>query len=315
VVVGICDLSPSLVEAFGDRWGVAGRYVDFPEMLAAARPDVVHVLTPPSSHRDLTLAALAQGAHVFVEKPIAPTLAEYLEMRDAALESGLMLVENYNYRFTDVVIGALRLCREGRIGDLVNMDATFTTSIAQAGGVYTDDWVEHFGHALPGGALQNFASHPLSFVLAAMNRPTRVAAVRRRRAVGGRSDDELRALLDDGRITASITLTSHSRPARVSYTLNGTEGSIEVDVIARRLHVDAPGGSLDTLRNGMRHGLGYVASTFTLGARAATGRHDYFEGLERLLGQFYRSIGSGGPAPISVGEMDDVNHVLHELFL
>ena len=34
-----------------------------------ARPDVIHVLTPPASHCKLTLEALGMGCHVFVEKP------------------------------------------------------------------------------------------------------------------------------------------------------------------------------------------------------------------------------------------------------
>ena len=42
----------------------------------ATRPDVIHILTPPSSHCPLALEALRLGCHVFVEKPMAETLEE-----------------------------------------------------------------------------------------------------------------------------------------------------------------------------------------------------------------------------------------------
>ena len=40
-------------------------------LLAEARPDVVHVCTPPAAHVAAALAALEAGAHVYVEKPFA----------------------------------------------------------------------------------------------------------------------------------------------------------------------------------------------------------------------------------------------------
>src|SRR4051812_6089116 len=43
------------------------------ELLAKARPDVVHVVTPPHTHGAVTRAALAAGAHVYVEKPFTLT--------------------------------------------------------------------------------------------------------------------------------------------------------------------------------------------------------------------------------------------------
>jgi len=93
----------------------------------------VHVLTPPQAHLDLTLMALEAGAHVFVEKPIAPTLEDYGRMRDAALERELLLCENYNYRFGRGVQKALEAVRSGALGDVVpveEMDAV-NTVVAQ----------------------------------------------------------------------------------------------------------------------------------------------------------------------------------------
>ena len=53
-------------------------------------------------------------------------------MRDLALDRGLLLVENLNYRFMDVVVEALALLEQGAIGELVNLDVTFTVGLAGA---------------------------------------------------------------------------------------------------------------------------------------------------------------------------------------
>src|SRR4249919_3309810 len=74
-LVGVVDSSPR-ARAWGERTlGVPAR-----RTLAAAlrheRPDVVLLVSPPETHRPLAEAALEAGAHVIVEKPLAPTLAD-----------------------------------------------------------------------------------------------------------------------------------------------------------------------------------------------------------------------------------------------
>jgi len=111
-IAGICDLDPLVGSAVAERYGIGPVFTDFGELLAEARPDAVHVLTPPASHRPLVLQALDAGAHVLVEKPIATTWDEYAEMRDAAAGAGLRLVENYNWRLSRPV----RRSEERRVG-------------------------------------------------------------------------------------------------------------------------------------------------------------------------------------------------------
>ena len=68
----------------------AGRpkiYSDFDEMLARERPDAVGIFTPNHLHCEFTVKALEAGAHVLVEKPMAPTAAAARMMVDAASES------------------------------------------------------------------------------------------------------------------------------------------------------------------------------------------------------------------------------------
>jgi predicted dehydrogenase len=313
-VVGICDLSETLARAVSERFGVRSVFTQFDEMLTETGPDVVHVLTPPQSHRELALQALERGMHVVVEKPIAPTWEDYVEMRDAARDRGLLLIENYNWRFVNVVRRALELKRTGRVGEVVNVEVSFGGVMQDPSDPLGDRDVAHFAHALPGGALQNFATHPISLALAFMDGFTGVAAWQRKLDPAWPSNDELKALLAAERSCGVIAVTRHAQPAHFTLAVRGTAGTIEVDLYNARLHMDAAGSGMVKVTNGLRHGMNYLGSTAALVAKTATARHDHFEGLQTLLAEFYDAVATSGPSPIPISEMDRVNEVVRELF-
>jgi predicted dehydrogenase len=71
-----------LAERYGCRY-----YADYREMLCDAQIDVVHVCTPHFAHKEIILAALAAGKHVFTEKPVALNPGEVKEIK-ARLRTG-----------------------------------------------------------------------------------------------------------------------------------------------------------------------------------------------------------------------------------
>ena len=85
-------------------------------MLAAEKPDLVTVATPPGAHRDAVIAALDAGAWVWCEKPPALSLAEYDEMAAHERAGGPYVSYVFQHRFG---AGAQRLRRhveEGTLG-------------------------------------------------------------------------------------------------------------------------------------------------------------------------------------------------------
>jgi predicted dehydrogenase len=313
-IVGICDLERSVVDAIGERYAIDARFTDFERMLAEAQPDVVHVLTPPQSHRTLVLAALEAGAHVVVEKPIAPTRGDYAAMRDAARAAELRLVENYNWRESSIVRRAREIARTGGIGEVVHVDVSFGGVLSGGAGPVGDRDVVHFSHGLPGGALQNFASHPVSIALAFTGPCTGVSAAQRRLDAAMRSDDELRALLAGERATALVSVTRHTEPPAFVLRVGGTRGSLEADLYNDRLFVAGPGGGGAKVANGVRHGLNLLGGAASLLAGTLTSRLDHFEGLEALLEDTYRAVATGGEPPVTAAEIDAVNEVMFKLF-
>ncbi|SNS90171.1 Gfo/Idh/MocA family protein [Tropicimonas sediminicola] len=74
------------------------RFRTFEEGLAEARPDLVCIATYSDSHADYACAAMEAGAHVFVEKPLATTVADAERVAETAARTGRKLVVGYILR-------------------------------------------------------------------------------------------------------------------------------------------------------------------------------------------------------------------------
>ena len=73
-------------------------YSDYNEALAATRPDAVCISTYPDTHESFAITALEQGCHVFIEKPLADSVAGAERVAAAARKAGKKLVVGYILR-------------------------------------------------------------------------------------------------------------------------------------------------------------------------------------------------------------------------
>jgi predicted dehydrogenase len=94
-IVGLVNRStPDLPEALR-AYPLAS---DFHEALTRLQPDLVSIATYSDSHADYAVAAMQAGAHVFVEKPLATTVADAERVAAAAEATGRKLVVGYILR-------------------------------------------------------------------------------------------------------------------------------------------------------------------------------------------------------------------------
>ncbi len=89
------------------------------------RPDAVIVCTPPATHLALARRAVDAGAHVFVEKPVAPVSDEVPELIDLARRRGRLLLVGFNLRFLPSLAVVKTLLDQGRIGRVHAVRAEF----------------------------------------------------------------------------------------------------------------------------------------------------------------------------------------------
>ena len=64
--MALCDTNLIRMESLGEEFDISSRFSCFEEMLRQFRPDAVHILTPPYSHKEIALSALGDGCHVFL---------------------------------------------------------------------------------------------------------------------------------------------------------------------------------------------------------------------------------------------------------
>ena len=96
-VVGVCSRNVAQVQLPPAlEW--AARYASFDEALREAKPDVVSINTFPDTHAAFAIRAMEAGAHVFVEKPLAETVADARRVVDAAVRMRRKLVIGYILR-------------------------------------------------------------------------------------------------------------------------------------------------------------------------------------------------------------------------
>ena len=98
-IVGVVSRGEKSRRALLDALGVDyPQFSDYREALAATKPDAVSINTYPDTHADYASQAFAAGCHVFLEKPVAPTVAEAEAVVAAAQRSGKKLVVGYILR-------------------------------------------------------------------------------------------------------------------------------------------------------------------------------------------------------------------------
>jgi UDP-N-acetylglucosamine 3-dehydrogenase len=91
-------------------------YADFDDMLARERPDAVGIFTPNNLHCEFTVKALSAGAHVLVEKPMAPTAADARKMVEAAAKAKRVLMVAMQRRFGGIERAIKDALTSGAIG-------------------------------------------------------------------------------------------------------------------------------------------------------------------------------------------------------
>ncbi len=98
---------------------------DWRALVAREDIDCVDITAPSNVHKEIALAAAANGKHIFCEKPLALNLADAREMLQAARKAGVRHQIGFNYRFAPALVLAKRMIEEGRLGKIFHVRGSF----------------------------------------------------------------------------------------------------------------------------------------------------------------------------------------------
>ncbi len=226
---------PERAEAIATKLEIPHYSADAHAILARDDVDMVVVSTPTSTHHDMLLAALAAGKHVLCEKPLASNQDEGRAMVEAAEASGLTVMCNFEFRFSEHRLHITQLLEAGQIGRPQSAIATLHFARPMSTGPL--DWRSRLD--MGGGALNEHCSHYFDALRGWMGDVTTVSAhvtaheMRRidpesRAVLTADADDFVSATLtfESGAVAIVGMVWSERVPASGMLHLTGTEGTI-----------------------------------------------------------------------------------------
>jgi predicted dehydrogenase/nucleoside-diphosphate-sugar epimerase len=229
-LVGVCDRDEQRAREAAAWSPTARAYQDFGAMLREARPDAVHILTPPTAHAALAIQAMEAGCHVLVEKPMALSVGEADAMIAAAQRNGVKLGTNHNYLYKPSVRRARQLVASGAIGEIVHVNSYYGLSGDRQ--EYEGAPGAHWSYRLPGGVFTDFLPHLIYLNLAFLGRIESVAGVTLGFGNGSsEAPTEMSALLRGTAGPGTMTISMLAKPYAKFVDIYGTKGIIHADLV------------------------------------------------------------------------------------
>ncbi|MCX7935307.1 MAG: Gfo/Idh/MocA family oxidoreductase, partial [Planctomycetota bacterium] len=128
MLVACCDVVKERAEQFAAQYGIKAVYTDYRRMLDREKLDAVTNVTPDAYHCPISLAVLKAGIPILCEKPLATSLAEAKRMAAAAKKARVINMVNFSYRNSCALQEAAVWIRQGKIGDLRHVEASYLQS-------------------------------------------------------------------------------------------------------------------------------------------------------------------------------------------
>jgi predicted dehydrogenase len=123
-VVAVAARDRARAERFAARHGIARVLDSYDAVLADPDVDAIYNPLPNGLHGTWTVRALAAGKHVLCEKPFTANADEAQSVADAALTSGLVVMEAFHYRYHPVAQRMIDVVASGEIGDLRHVESS-----------------------------------------------------------------------------------------------------------------------------------------------------------------------------------------------
>ncbi|WPO70272.1 MULTISPECIES: Gfo/Idh/MocA family oxidoreductase [unclassified Streptomyces] len=275
-LVGVCELKPLVGEELVG-FGAVEQSDDFAALLDTTGAAVAVVCTPIPTHTELALAAARRGVHVLLEKPPAPSYAEFRRMADGAAAAGTAVQIGFQSLGSHAIPAVRRLVADGAIGEVTGVggagvwvrDEAYFRRAPWAGRRRMD------GVDVVDGVLTNPLAHAVATALAlagsAAAEDVTDVETELFRAHAIESDDTscVRVSTADGaRVTVAATLCGHTSEEPY-VVVHGSEGRITFWYKQDRVQVRRGGtkstgspalyGRTDLLENLVEHLMGRAA--------------------------------------------------------
>lgn len=260
------------------------------ELLATETPQVVHIITPPSSHASLALAALRAGCHVYIEKPFTERVEDGQQILDEARERNLLVCAGHQLLYEPPTHLLERYIHS--VGRIAHLESYFSFRTVR--------------HA-PGGRrvlrpdhqLMDILPHPVYLLLHVLEQATEGRT--ELMALDLNHTGTVHALVRRGEVTGTLVVTLEGRPVESYLRVVGRNGALLADYVRgtmqRAIGPDSSG--IDKLVAPYRQAWQLGIGTASALARRILKRQRSYPGLAELFSAFYQAVRTKNPSPLS----------------
>jgi predicted dehydrogenase len=324
-IVGVCDCEELMARQLQERMNLPACFTDVRDLVNQARPDVVHITTPPQTHYAIGRFCLESGCHIYMEKPFTINSEEAEQLIRLAQRKNLKLTVGHNAQFSHAANRMRKLVGEGYLGGSpLHLESYYCYDLGDAGyakALLGDSY--HWVRNLPGGLLQNTISHGISKIAEFLREdaPEVIAygfTSSLLKSIGETSIvDELRVIVRDGAATAYFTFSTQMRPPLHMLRLYGPKNGLIVDENQQTV-IKVRGLRYKSYLEQFLPPWGYAKQWVgnALGNMKRFARADFQTeyGMRFLIRAFYRSITENGPVPIPYHEILRTARIMDEIF-
>ncbi|MFF9131909.1 Gfo/Idh/MocA family protein [Streptomyces sp. NPDC014806] len=131
-LAGICELTPLAPEEIPDGLGAPAQSADFGALLDATGARIAVICTPIPTHTGLALTAAERGVHLLLEKPPAPSHAEYRRMADGVARAGVACQIGFQSLGSHALPAIRAMVSDGVIGEVTGLGGAGAWARAEA---------------------------------------------------------------------------------------------------------------------------------------------------------------------------------------
>ncbi|RMM51131.1 Gfo/Idh/MocA family protein [Pseudomonas corrugata] len=240
-LAALADADPQRALQCASSWGFETVHSDWQQLIDDPKVHLVAITTPNHLHYPMAMAALAAGKAVYCEKPLAVSLEQAEQMRQAAKAAGVVTRVGYNYQHNPIIHLAREMIQRGELGRIISFQGEFSEDFMADP---TSPWSWRCEAAHAGGALADLGSHLLAMAryllgdVEAVCADSQTVHNQRPASTGNPEqrtiavDDQVHALLrfsSGARGTVSSSWLKHGRKNHLGFEISGTLGTLIFD--------------------------------------------------------------------------------------
>ncbi|VAX34864.1 hypothetical protein MNBD_UNCLBAC01-1106, partial [hydrothermal vent metagenome] len=310
--LAVCDKDDLRLEDFAFSTGITHTYNDLGAMLEKFQPDIVHIVTPPATHKAIALQCLENNSHILIEKPMCVSLKEAKEIAEAAKRKKRLVCVDHMRSFDPLIIKTHKILESKKCGEIINISVGYSYDYLKR--VNTDAaarWINN----LPGGSFFDLMPH----LLCILN--DFLPDIKLEKSLCLRDNKniltDLHCLFTSSKGSGALHMSLHVFPLKNYVEFECTNGILRVDfrnfLLIWRKNYGLP-NAVERIVENLSIGWQMILGSFASIINFVRGRLDPYAGLDHIIQRFFIAVLQGGDSPVSVEKAHKLLALTQKIF-